>query len=334
ELGEDERPYNIHLSGGEPTVRDDLPEIIKMGREKGFEYIQINTNGRRLAYDDQYAMILKRAGASVIYLQFDGTNDRIYETLRGEGLFEIKKKAIKNCKKARIPVVLVPTIVKNENLYNIGSMMAFMLENLSVVKGIHFQPASFFGRYPEKACSDGGKWTDFENRVTLFDVMHEVEKQTKGKFKYEDFAAGTIGHPLCSFHGTYRKQKDGTVKNLVSHEAKASASCCNAASPVDIMKKNRDYVLNKWNLQQEYDDTCCETQSIEEHSAASCCESEIMTFDQFIAEMKNSMFTVSGMAFQDISNLDAQRLKRCRVQVLSPDNRLIPFCAYNSLYRK
>ncbi|MDR0817794.1 MAG: hypothetical protein LBN35_04060, partial [Clostridiales Family XIII bacterium] len=43
ELGE-ERPFNIQLSGGEPTVRDDLAEIIRMGREKGFEYIQLNTN--------------------------------------------------------------------------------------------------------------------------------------------------------------------------------------------------------------------------------------------------------------------------------------------------
>ena len=29
-------PFNIQLSGGEPTMRDDLPEIIHMGREKGF----------------------------------------------------------------------------------------------------------------------------------------------------------------------------------------------------------------------------------------------------------------------------------------------------------
>ena len=26
-------PFNIQLSGGEPTMRDDLPEIIRMGRE-------------------------------------------------------------------------------------------------------------------------------------------------------------------------------------------------------------------------------------------------------------------------------------------------------------
>ena len=35
-LGE-ERPFNIQLSGGEPTVRDDLPEIIRLAKDKGFE---------------------------------------------------------------------------------------------------------------------------------------------------------------------------------------------------------------------------------------------------------------------------------------------------------
>lgn len=333
ELGEAERTYNIHLSGGEPTIRDDLPQIIKMGREKGFEYIQINTNGRRLAYDDKYAAILKQAGASVIYLQFDGTEDKIFEALRGEPLFEIKKKAIDNCKKARIPVVLVPTIVKNENLNNIGDMVDFLLENLSVVKGIHFQPVSFFGRHPEKACKEGQQWVDYENRVTMFDIMHELQKQTEGQFKYDNFSPSAIGHTLCSFHGTFRKQKDGTIKCLNDHDSKASSNCCNPASDMEVIKKNRDYVLNKWNLsEQEESNGCCDACSDEEHTG-SCNESEVMTFDQFIAEMKNSMFTVSGMAFQDISNLDAQRLKRCRVQVLAPDNRLIPFCAYNSLYR-
>ena len=40
-------PYNIQLSGGEPTMRDDLPEIVRLGRERGFSFFQLNTNGLR-----------------------------------------------------------------------------------------------------------------------------------------------------------------------------------------------------------------------------------------------------------------------------------------------
>ncbi len=54
---------NIQLSGGEPTVRDDLPQIIEMGRRRGFAFIQLNTNGLRLAREKGYAQRLKGRGA-------------------------------------------------------------------------------------------------------------------------------------------------------------------------------------------------------------------------------------------------------------------------------
>ncbi len=47
DLGEEGREFNIQISGGEPTVRDDLPEIIRMASDKGFSYIQINSNGKK-----------------------------------------------------------------------------------------------------------------------------------------------------------------------------------------------------------------------------------------------------------------------------------------------
>jgi len=54
------KPCNIQLSGGEPTLRDDLPEIIALGRSMGFGFIQVNTNGLRLANDPAYAQGLRR----------------------------------------------------------------------------------------------------------------------------------------------------------------------------------------------------------------------------------------------------------------------------------
>lgn len=359
EVGEEERPFNIQLSGGEPTVRDDLPEIIQMAKEKGFEYIQINSNGRRIAREPDYAKILKRAGASVIFMQFDGTNDEIYKVMRGELLFEEKKQAVENCRKAGLPVTLVPTIAKNVNLDNIGDMMQFLLDHISVVKGIHFQPVSFFGRHPDP---------EHDNRVTMFDVLREIEQQCEG-FYYEDFAPIATGHTLCCFYSTYLKEKDG-IKCMVSSADKAAGiSCCdtqNAASacccgeepdPLEVIKKDRDYVLNKWDLPEEPESCCdasaeepccCGEAAVQPEPENCCCGAEteeicgcrqdeadeIMDLDEFLNYYKQNTFTVTGMAFQDSTNLDAERLKRCRVQVLSPDNRLVPFCGYNSIYRQ
>src|SRR5699024_3029744 len=90
-------PFNIQLSGGEPTVRDDLPEIVALGREKGFSYFQLNTNGLRLATEAGYAEKLRRAGVSCAFLQFDGLDDSIYRVLRGRALLSLKLKAVANC---------------------------------------------------------------------------------------------------------------------------------------------------------------------------------------------------------------------------------------------
>ena len=86
-------PFNIQLSGGEPTMRDDLPEIIHMGREKGFTFFQLNTNGIRLAREEGYAGKLKpepqarQAAKPAVKLTAAEKREisSILETARGDG---------------------------------------------------------------------------------------------------------------------------------------------------------------------------------------------------------------------------------------------------------
>lgn len=311
ELGE-ARSFNLQISGGEPTVRDDLPEIVSLAAKKGFEYIQLNTNGRRIAEEPGYAGKLRDAGTSVVFLQFDGTRDGIYRQLRNEPLLEIKKRAIEECRKAGLPVALVPTVVAGINDDNLGEMISFLLANLDIVKGIHFQPVCYFGRHPEA-----------EKRVTMFDVIDGITSQDD-RFVQRDFAPITAGHPLCCFYGTFLNEGEKITSLLSDRKKSEGIGCCDTGcvpDPQEIIRKDRDFVLNKWNPKQ----TKCEP-------APSAAEEE-SDFDRFLTLMRENTFTLSGMAFQDSTNMDGDRLKRCRVQVLTPDNRLIPFCAYNGLYR-
>ena len=56
-------------------------------------------------------------------------------------------KAIENCKKAGVGVVLVPTIKQDVNVSEIGKIIKFAIDNMPAIRGVHFQPISFFGRY-------------------------------------------------------------------------------------------------------------------------------------------------------------------------------------------
>ena len=42
------------------------------------------------------------------------------------------------------------------------------------------------------------------------------------------------------------------------------------------------------------------------------------------------MMYVGAMHFQDSYNYDFERVKRCSIHYVTPDCRIIPFCAYNS----
>jgi Predicted Fe-S oxidoreductases len=206
-----------------------------------------------------------------------------------------------------------------------------MLKNLHVVKGVHFQPASFFGRQPEERNENG----DFDERVTMFAVMDDIEKQTGGRLKKADLAPISTGHPLCCFCAAYIKEKNGNLKPMSS-----GGSCCGPAldDPLEIIKRDRDFVMNKWDVADQADATCDCCCGEPAEPVCDCCsepeENEVLSLDDAIAMFKNNMFTISGMAFMDETNLDSERLKRCRVTVFSPDERLIPFCGYYTVYNK
>ena len=306
---------NIQLSGGEPTLRDDLPDIIRIGIEKGFKFIQINTNGIRISEDEHYLKKLKQAGLSSIFLQFDGTNDLIYKKLRGRVLLASKKRAIENCKKYGIGVVLVPTLVPGINIDNIGEIISFAFSNNRAVRGVHFQPVSYFGRIPHIP--------DDKDRITLPEVIDEIVRQTDGKIKIESMVPPGCENSFCSFHGNYIYMKNRGIINIT----KNNSCSCKKDTNVSGSEKAKQYVSRNWSPRKKED-------TIDNHK-------KVSDWDEILESINNCSLSISGMAFQDAFNLDIERVKDCCIHVAAPDGRLIPFCLYNLsdingsyLYRK
>ncbi len=300
-------PFNIQLSGGEPTMRDDLDRIIALGREKGFHFFQLNTNGLRLANEPGYAEHLAKAGVSVVFLQFDGLNDEIYRTLRGADLTGIKLRCMEKCKEAGLPVVLVPTVAPGVNDHALGEILRFALSRAPHVRGVHIQPISYFGRCGLDAP---------EVRLTIPAVLRRIEDQTEGLMKVTDYGGGGAESPYCSFHASYMRRADGTIKAL---PRRRSQCCCVKSSDA------RDFVSQQWS------------------GKASCCDGDEATssLDEFLQKTVENTFTVSGMVFQDAFNLDLDRLRRCYICEVDTQKGMVPFCAYNltdingrALYRR
>jgi uncharacterized radical SAM superfamily Fe-S cluster-containing enzyme len=97
----------VQFAGGEPTMRDDIVEIIKMAREFNFTQIQMATNGIKLSRSLELCQQLNDAGLHTVYLQFDGVTEEPYIKNRGFNALPIKLKAIENCRKGGLDSVLL-----------------------------------------------------------------------------------------------------------------------------------------------------------------------------------------------------------------------------------
>ncbi|QDR79684.1 radical SAM (seleno)protein TrsS [Sporomusa termitida] len=316
-------PYNIQLSGGEPTVRDDLPAIITLGRKLGFEFFQINTNGLRLAAEDSYTARLKAAGLNCVFLQFDGMDDGVHTKLRGRPLLAEKKRVIEACADHDIGVVLVPTLVPGVNDMQIGDILQFAVSKMPVVRGVHFQPVSYFGRCPENPGD--------ADRLTIPRIIREIERQTAGQMKARHFFPPGGEHAYCSFHGNFVLLADGNLQPL--SQAKSNTGCCQARA-TQGSRQARQFVARQWSAAGN------RQTGKPEQSPSAQLAGDLTSLDEFLERINTYKLAVSGMAFQDAWTLDLERLKHCFIHVVGADNRLIPFCAYNltdrqgrSLYR-
>ena len=97
------------FSGGEPTIRQDLPELAAYAVKKGMRAV-ISTNGTLIS--EEMARTLKEIGLSYVGISLDGMEE-IHDRFRGvKGAFKSAMKGIENSKKAGIKVGLRFTINK------------------------------------------------------------------------------------------------------------------------------------------------------------------------------------------------------------------------------
>lgn len=295
---------NLQISGGEPTEREDLPEIVAMASAFGFGLVQLNSNGLRLASDQDYAARLRQAGLDSVYLQCDGPGDaggdKIYQSLRGRPLAEAKQAAIEACARAGLGVVLVATVVAGINDNCLGELLGYAVRQGAHVRGLHLQPVASLGRYPWQLAS--------APRLTLPDLMQRLEEQTSGRIRASHFHAPSCEHPLCSFSAVYARAGSG-----LSAEPVGKAQCCpsaatqNARANAEGARLSRAFTAAHWKAP--------------DMNAA---------FATFLSNSgADRRFTLSAMAFQDTASLDLARLRSCCIHVVTRRGRLVPFCAYN-----
>ncbi len=351
-------PLAVQLTGGEPTMRNDLPEIVRLLRKLGVRHIQLNTHGIRFAElyleDPQKAVEYVRSlrylpdgsiGVNTVYLSFDGVTPQT----NPKNHWEVPYTFAAFRKGGMTSVVLVPTVIRNWNLHEVGDIIRFAALNMDIVRGVNFQPVSLTGLMPRREREQA--------RVTIPDLIMAIEEQTDKQITADDWYPVPITVAFSKF--MERFSQDTPHFEMTNHPM------CGAATYVYVERKGKDIrfvplprFVDVEGLAEYLKEKSEELEGGGKLTKAKVAMKILYNLRKFIdqskapegfdfwkllyqvlvkrnyealGEMHYKLLYIGSMHFMDLYNYDVQRVMRCNIHYSSPDGRVIPFCAYNVL---
>lgn len=304
-------PDVVQISGGEPTLHPDILTIIKECKKRPIRHLMVNTNGIRIANDEEFVRELSEFKTGFeVYLQFDSLDDNKNKTIRGANLLAIREKALANLNKYGISTTLVMTVLGGINDDEIGTIIDYA-SKIDCVRGVTVQPVSKVGRcISDKAISiDHGL------------VRQKILEQST-IFKSEDIIPVPCNPDALSM-GYALKMDDEIIPltGLIEPEILLSTNRSTIVFEHDEKLKKEVFKLFSTNLGPS-----AQASSIND---LLCCLPQIVAPN---LSYKN-VFRVLIMSFMDEKNFDVRAMKKSCVHIATEDDKLIPFESFNIFYR-
>jgi uncharacterized radical SAM superfamily Fe-S cluster-containing enzyme len=339
------KPPAILFSGGEPLERKDIHEIIAAAHELKFMTI-LATNGIHIAEEPERAAQLKQNGLNIVYLQFDSFSDDFYKKVRGRKLLQLKYKAVEVCRKLDMEIILVTTLMNGFNDKEVGKIIKFAAANSDIIRGLIFQPIAFTGRATDNPFQDA--WRDWR-------FAEQVESQTNGEIKTSDmFPLSVMSSPIKIMRKFMKKP--WPLFSCSPH--------CGIVNWMYVSRSGKIIPINHFvNFDKFFRSVLKTAQKVENKSKFSLLsalfmasmrslnmllvtkEVGIFTLTRAILKMhispsyqslgpiRRRIFLLGCMAFMDPYTFDVNRVQRCVVHYVTPNLKVIPFCAYNNIHR-
>jgi uncharacterized radical SAM superfamily Fe-S cluster-containing enzyme len=324
----------VMFSGGEPTIHKHILDFIDLAQAKPIRNVNLNTNGIRLATDKRFVAALGerngRDGKSVnVYLQFDGFDERTHREIRGKDLRERKRQALDNCAEAGLTVTLVAAVERGLNEHELGDIIEFGLAH-PAVRSVSIQPVTHSGRHVE---------FDPLTRLTNSDVIELIAAQRPAWFGKDDFFPVPCCFPTCRSitylltEGTPGQPDFGVVP--IPRLLRVEDYLDYVSNRVVPDYAVREALEKLWSASAFMGADTTEEQLRATAEALDCADACGVNLPGALANLTDRAFMIVVQDFQDPYTLNVKQLMKCCVEEITPDGRLIPFCAYNSVgYRE
>jgi uncharacterized radical SAM superfamily Fe-S cluster-containing enzyme len=312
----------INLTGGEPTLHPNLPEVLSLCAQRSFGQVSVNTNGLILAENAELAEKILESGAEVI-LSLDTLTPKISHIIHGTDITPAKRKALERLERLGIPTVLLPVWIPGVNDLEIPLLIKEYFHR-SFIKGVTIQTITYTGFH-------GSNFSP-KTRATLEEVENGLGA---AGFRPQDFFRHGSYHPLC-YSVAYYLIDDQTKIPLTALADSALLTAGTSGSY--LLKPTREIAES---IRQKIDDLW----------AAGAPRAELNLLKKLVQAfsaggdypdgqippdaVKNSglIKTLTLHAHMDAENFDLSRITMCGDLVPEEDGRFRPACAYNILYR-
>ncbi len=177
----------INLTGGEPTLHPHLFELIELARAHGIHRVTVCSNGVRLAKDEAFVEQLAALGARIA-LSFDTFEAAADVALQGANLLATKLRCLELLDKHGVDTTLIPVMTRGVNEHEVGRIIEFGLQR-ACVRHLEIHTMTFTGQ--------SGASFDRAGRISMYEVLQEIERTTAGLLRPDDFVPSPCAHPLC-----------------------------------------------------------------------------------------------------------------------------------------
>jgi uncharacterized radical SAM superfamily Fe-S cluster-containing enzyme len=306
-------PDVVQLSGGEPTLHPDFFTIVRMAKARPIRHLMVNTNGLKIAQDEDFVRRLAEIEDFEVYLQFDSFEREALLDLRGGDLRSVRERALERLNKHNISTTLVATLRKGLNDGEIGKVIDYALTQ-PCVRGVTLQPIQDAGRLE--------RFDPAKDRLTLTEVRRKILEQTS-VFRAEDLIPVPC-HP-DALAMAYALKVDGKVVPLTRFVE--PDVLVNAARNTIVYEEEpgvRDCLFKLFATNHS------PQSGAESLRELLCCLPKIVAPSEL---SYRNIFRVLIVQFLDAHAFDVRSVKKTCIHIVHPDGRLIPFDTYNLFYR-
>lgn len=316
----------INLTGGEPTQHPQFERLVELCAEEGIHRITVSTHGLRFLKDERLLERLAKLGARIV-LSFDSFEQKTNQQMLGGNFLDGKLRVLELLEKYDVETTLLPVLARGVNDHEVGAFVKLALEK-DFIRSVELHTMTFTGH--------NGTEFDRAGRYTTYDVLADLEAQTGGLLRVDDFVPSPAAHPLC-YLVTYVLRLDNGrwlpfPRFMPGSDLREMLAGMLYLEPTLHMETKLGDVINRlWAGEIE----CADAEPVLarlRRLTETVFERDLGAAER-LRRAEASAKAIYIHAHMDEDTFDTDRIRQCCVGIREPDGTNIPSCAYNTLYR-